>query len=276
MAEQQKWIFFNDTKKNKYPNLAGCPKDEEIAVALSRNNTKCPLSRIVVSEANEGNFRLLHRLASAAYRRDDHSCRGFNFGIYCPPGQGKTFIVKRWAETIELPFVFVQSSSLKNTYHLFQLIEKELLQRKIPLVRKETGSYNYLLPPIIVFFDEAHEIPSDLQRGGLLNPMEADDGMMHVVEPGANGETFVVNCKDVCWVAATTDPADLFDAFRSRFLNHIEWQPASLEELPRMIFAGLTEKVVKGELPFAPPVEMCAKIAHYQQVPRLAIHSFGV
>ena len=274
MVQQTMKAFFDETGTR--PHLGPKPTDEQIAVMLSRNNTHCPLNRIIVSPENEGNFRILHRFASAAYRRANRSCRGFSFGLYCPPGQGKTFITKAWAETIGIPFVFVQSSSLKGTYHLFQQIQKECEKYGTPIVPHKTAKSDYTLPPMIVFFDEAHEINLDLQKGGLLNPMEPDDGYMHVVEPGQNGETVVVDCYNVCWIAATTDPADLFDAFRSRFLNNIEWCPAGPNELPHIIRAGLTDKVKKHELPFVPPLDVCEKIAVYQQVPRIAIHGFGV
>jgi len=171
--------------------------------------------------------------------------------------------------------VFVQSSSLKSTWHLFQLIQKECEKAGTPIVPVGSKKSDYTLPPLIVFFDEAHEISLDMQRGGLLNPMEPDDGYMHIVSPGQAGETLVVDCYNVCWIAATTDPADLFDAFRSRFLTNIEWAPAGKVEMPMIIKAGLEEKVRKGELPYSPPLDACAMIAHYQQVPRLAIHGFG-
>lgn len=276
MPEQLRAIWFDPTPERKHPHFPAPPSDEQITVALARNNKLCPMNKIIVSEQNEGNFRILHRFASAAYRRPDHSCRGFSFGIYCPPGQGKTFIVKRWAETIGIPFVFVQSPGLKDTYDLFQQIAKVCETSGVPLQQQEGGKAQYVLPPIIVFFDEAHEIKPDLQRGGLLNPMEPDDGYMHVKEPGKDGDMMVVDCYNVCWIAATTDPADLFDAFRSRFLNSIEWVPAGPDELPQIIKAGLDEKVRKGELPFAPPLDACKLIAKYTTVPRMAIHGFGV
>lgn len=273
---QQMRVYFDNSKDRCRPHLPSPPTDEEIAVQLSRNNANCPLNRIIVSPANEGNFRILHRFATAAYKNPTRSCKGFNFGIYSPPGQGKTFVVKRWAETIGIPFVFVQSSSLKSTYHLFEQIQKECEKRACPIVPHKTEKADFVLPPMIVFFDEAHEISSDLQRGGLLNPLEPDDGHMHVVEPGVRGETVSVNCGAVCWIAATTDPADLFDAFRSRFMNKIEWTPAGPDELPGIIRAGLLEKLRQGEVRSIPPESICKRIAHYQKVPRLAIHGLGL
>jgi Holliday junction resolvasome RuvABC ATP-dependent DNA helicase subunit len=272
MAIQLQKIFF-DFDSN-HPEQGKRPADDDIAIMLARNNSACPLNRIIVSAKNEGNFRQLHRFASAAYRRFNRSCRGFSFGLYCPPGQGKTFIAKRFAETIGIPFVFVQSPSLKSTWQLFQLISKECEKLGTPVVPHKSKNADYVLPPVIVFFDEAHQLNLDLQKGALLNPMEPDDGYMQIVEPG--GDVLTVDCKDICWIAASTDPADLFDAFRDRFLNNIEWESAGQEELKLIIKSGLEEKVKDKLLEISPPLDVCALIGKYQRVPRLAIHGFGV
>lgn len=270
---QRQLVFFAPNSSEAYSDFPPRPTDDEITVMLARNGSS-PLNKIIVSPQNEGNFRILQRFCFTAYGRFNRSCRGLSFGIYCPPGQGKTFIVKKFAETIELPFVFVQSSGLKDTYDLFQQISKVLEESEIPLEPHKDANHDYILPPCIVFFDEAHEIKSELQRGALLNPMDPDDGIMHIKEPGSN-QMFRVDCKQVCWIAATTDPADLFDAFRMRFLNSIEWVPAGTDEIPEIIHAGLQEKFNKKEIRFVPTLEQCKVIARYQTIPRLAIHGFG-
>lgn len=274
MAAQQMKAFFDPSSDRRYKHLPTRPTDAEISIALARNNTTCQLNKIIVSDKNESNMRILRRFAFTAYGRFNRSCRGMNFAIYCPPGQGKTFIVKRFAETIGIPFIFVQSSALKSTFDLFQQISKTFEEFGEPIVEHKTDKADFLIPPCLVFFDEAHEVSLDLQRGALLNPMEPDDGIMHVRE-SKSSELFKVNCSNICWIAATTDPADLFDAFRSRFLNSIEWVPAGPVELPQIILAGLSEKVIKGELPFIPPLSACELISRFQSVPRLAIHGFG-
>ncbi len=275
MTQLQK-VFFDPTAKRLHPHLPARPSDGEISLALARNNSACPLNKIIVSDENEGNFRILQRFAFSAYTKYNRSCRGCSFAIYCPPGQGKTFIVKRFAETIGIPFVFVQSSALKDTFDLYQQIVAELERSKAPpLVVEKTATSDVILPPMIIFFDETHEIKPELQRGALLNPMEPDDGIMHVRMSGTGNELLRADCKEVCWIAASTDPADLFDAFRSRFINSIEWNSAGPVELPIIIKAGLDLKVQKKELPFSPPIEACKIISHFQQVPRLAIHGFG-
>lgn len=274
-AIQKQRTFFTEVLGDVNDELPFRPTDNEINAQLASNNAACPLNRIIVSGANRGNSRILHRFASAAYRRPNHSCRGLNFGIYSPPGQGKTFVVKCYAETIGIPFVFIHSAGLQDTWDLFNQISAACAKMGTPVVPMKTKKANFVLPPCIVFFDEAHELKESLQRGALLNPMEPDDGYMHLKTPGKDSDMVVVDCYDVCWVAATTDPADLFDAFRSRFLNSIEWAPASREELPRIIKAGLDNKVSTGELTLPIPLEACDSIARYTTVPRMAIHGFG-
>jgi len=272
---QHEKVFFDPSPDGRNPHLGTRPTDSEIAVMIAANNQSFPLNKVIVSNENEGNFRRLHRKVGAAYRKHNRSCRGLNFLITSPPGQGKSFLVRHFAESIGIPYVEVQSGTLKNTFQLFQLISKQCEVCGVPVVSYKTTKADFRFPPCIVFFDEVHEVSLDLQRGGLLNAMEPSDGYMQVITPGIQGESFCVDAKDVCWIGATTDPADLFDAFRSRFLDIIEWLPAGRKELPKIIKAGLDRKVEEGVLPYSPPLMICAMITKYQTVPRLAIHGFG-
>ena len=124
LLEQTQTLFFNFD--GSMPHLPPTPTDEEIRTMLAHNNQSCPLNEIIVGEANSGNLRNLRRFAFSAYRRANRSCRGCNFGIYSPPGQGKTFVVKKFAETIGIPFVFIQSPALEDSHMLFQQISEAL------------------------------------------------------------------------------------------------------------------------------------------------------
>lgn len=275
MKTQKYKPFFDPTPDRSMPHLPPKPTDAEIRLALAENNSKCPLNEIVVSKKNEGNMRNLRRFAFSAYRNDTRCCRGCNFGIYSPPGQGKTFVVKKFAETIGIPFIFVQSPTLESTYMLFEQISDAFAKYGTPLVQENGTDRDFYLPPCIVFFDEAHELRSSLMKGSLLNAMEPDDAMMVIKSPGIKGDILRVDCWEVCWVAATTDRGDLFDAFESRLTTAIEWHPSEGSELANIVKAGLQKKVRNGEIDVCPPDEICALIAQYQKVPRLAIHGFG-
>ena len=124
--QQLEKIFFDPTADRSMSNLPSVPTDEQITMLLSNNNARCPLTEIIVSEANEGNMRILRRFAHTALSRANRSCRGCNFGIYAGAGQGKTYIVKQWAKTIGIPFILVQSASLTDTWSLFEIIRQEI------------------------------------------------------------------------------------------------------------------------------------------------------
>lgn len=273
---QEMRAYFDWTEDRSFPHLPPPPSDDDIRMSLARNNANCPLNQIIVGRDNEKAFSLLTLMSFSVLKRFNRSARGNNFGIYCPPGQGKTFIVKRLAETWEIIFVFVQSPVLDSNYTLFEIIRSKAEEFGTPVVPHKTSRADFTLPPMLIFFDEAHKLGMNMMKGSLLNAMEPDDAIMVVRPPGRSGTTFSVDCHNVCWAAATTDKGDLFDAFASRLGTSIQWAPATEAELPLMIQQGLDRKVRDGELHLSPPLEACEIIARYQKTPRLAIHSFGV
>jgi len=218
-------------------------------------------------------MRTLRRFAFAAYRQVNHSLRGCNFGIYAQSGQGKTYVVKQFAKTIGVPFVMVQSMSLNDTATLFQMIVEECEDTNPIVPYSPDGSTDYTLPPMIVFFDEAHALPTKMMTGGLLNAMEPDDGVM-MVKQGRSG-VVTVDCSNVCWIGATTEKGKLFDAFANRLSTDIEWRSGSPGVVAQIVSQKMNERAKTGEITSALPPEACQLAAHYRQVPREAI-SFGV
>lgn len=266
-------VFWDSTRNRSLPDLPLPPTEDEIRLAISVNSQHCALNEIIHGEENEGNMRTLRRLAFTALKRHNHSCRGCNFGIYAQSGQGKTFVVKQFAKTVEIPLVFVQSASLSDTAMLFDMIGAECDKIGTPLVPyKPTPDTkaDFTLPPVIVFFDEAHALPTKMMTGGLLNAMEPDDGLM-VIKRGRSGGT-LVDCKDVCWVAATTEKGKLFDAFANRLGTDIEWRSAEAPQVARIVKQKLDRKAKSRELPFSMPLEACAIVARLRRVPREAIN----
>jgi hypothetical protein len=175
-------------------------------------------------------------------------------------------------------FENVQSPSIDSNYTLFETIRAEAQKFGTPIVadKSKGKKADFKLPPMLVFFDEAHKLSMSMMKGGLLNAMEPDDGIMVVKEPGIKGISFTVDCSNVCWIAATTDRGDMFDAFEQRLLNPIQWSPATPKELPAMIKAGMERKLANGEISTHVPIEACEIMAKFQKVPRLAIHRFGL
>lgn len=292
---QYEKLFFDDTKSRQNNLLPLPPSDEQVRVVLAANNQSCPLNEIVVSDQNEGNMRNLRRFAFTALKRVNRSCRGCNFGIYSGSGQGKTFIVKQWAKTIGIPFVFVQSASITDTWSLFELIRAEFTKHefkgdmlytppknaqyptgnaKFPHLvewQNPADGTDFYVPPCIVFFDEAHLVPKKMMQGGLLNAMERDDGIMAMRPAGIKADALTANVKEVCWVAATTERGRLFDAMENRLGTAIEWQPATTDEIANIINFSILKYVKSGELPFGMPIEACALVAKYMRIPRTAI-----
>lgn len=264
--QYQKIFWGND------PSVPPKPTEDDIRMALSPNNSNCPLNKVIYGPENEGNMRTLRRFAFTAMKRQNHSLRGCNFGMYAQSGQGKTYVVKQFAKTVGIPFVFVQSMSLNDTATLFQMICDECAKFDTPVVPyKPTPDTkaDYTLPPMIVFFDEAHALPSKMMTGGLLNAMESDDGMM-IVKSGRSS-TFLVDCKDVCWIGATTEKGKLFDAFANRMSTDIEWRSAASNEVAQIVAQKMSARFKDGEICEALTDEACLLAARYRRVPREAI-----
>jgi Holliday junction resolvasome RuvABC ATP-dependent DNA helicase subunit len=262
---QQSRVFFDPSSDRSNPHLPSRPTDEEIKAKL--DDPSCPLNQLVVSKKNEGSMHVLKLFAFSAYSRFDHSCRGMNFGIYAGPGQGKTTVVKKWAETIGIPFIFIQSDALESPWHLFQLIAQAHEAAGQPL-QPQFNEQHYLIPPCIVFFDEAHALKESLRTGSLLNAMELNDGWMRAMPPGKNQKLYTIDCQEICWVLASTDPGLIFaqsEAFYSRCTTHIPWVSAEKSEISRMV----------GHHRPGLPNEACDLVAHYVQNPRKAIAFAG-
>lgn len=269
---QQKLIFFDPTFPQIYPELSPKPSDEQIKIMLANNNQNCPLSKVIVSEKNRGAMRILKRFAFNSFVDPFHSCKGMSFAIYSGPGQGKTYVVKQWAKTIGIPCLFVQSDALEDTWMLFELLRDMFEEAGTPLV---SSNNEYVLPPCIIFFDEAHALRNELRTGGLLNAMEANDGFLRTKPPGKNQNLVTVNCNDVCWIAASTDPGMIYkksEAFYDRFRIHIEWQPAGKKEISKIVKLDNERKMdeTPGKYTFLSD-EACEIVAKYETIPRKAI-----
>lgn len=284
---KQKVLAFYDWTADRSQSqiLPPPPSEDQIRHYLSVGD--CPLRQIVVGSTNEGNLRTLKRFAFTALKRCTRSCRGCNFLMCAQSGQGKTYIVKQFAKTIGIPFVFVQSSALQDSWMLFEMIKDVVSQQEVkgdhlfpspsvsrfPPITEDTTDPNakFVIPPCIVFLDEAHQINRKLMKGGLLNAMESSDGYLQVKPPGIKTDSLMINCKHVCWVGATTERGMLFDALENRFGTTIEWAPASAEEIAKIVEMRLEEKVKTKLLPFTMPNETIAKVANYRHIPREAI-----
>lgn len=274
MITQTKTLFFDPTLRRVYSSLPQRPSDEEIRMMLADNNEMCPLSKVIVSDGNQGNMRTLKRFAFNAFIDPFHSCKGMNFAMYAAPGQGKTYIVKQWAETIGIPFLFVQSDALDSTWTLFEWLIDLFIEAGTPL-EPQANDYQFVLPPCIVFFDEAHALKTELRTGGLLNAMEANDGWLRTKQFGRNQQQYEIDCSEVCWIAASTDPGIIYkksQAFYDRFRAHIQWESAGREEIAKIVKLDNARKVAKEPHKYIKfSDEACNIVASYETIPRKAI-----
>lgn len=274
MTQQLMKVFWDHTTERRHQHLPEPPTEGMVRASLAANNQTCPLNDIIIGAENDGNMRTLRRFSFTALKRFNHSARGCNFGIFAQSGQGKTFIVKQFAKTIGIPFVLIQSASLADTWQLFREICEACEKIGTPVVDHKTDDSDYTLPPVIVFFDEAHAIPRKMMKGGLLNAMEADDGHMMAKPPGMRTDSIVIDCKDVCWIAATTEKGMLFDAFANRLDTMVEWQNAGTAQIAQIVKQKMDWREKHKLLPFSMPLEACEIVAKYCRVPREAV-GFG-
>lgn len=268
---QEKRLFFDPTPDRQFPELPVKPTDDEIYAFL--NSPECPLNKIVVSERNEGAMRHLKRYAFNALCDPYHSCKGMNFGIYSEPGQGKTTVLRRFAETIDIPFLFIQSDNLKDSWQFFEMLSKTFLDYGTPLEAQD-DDYHYAVPPCIVAFDEAHSLPVELRTASFLPAMESNDGWLSTRPPSKNASEYLIDCEHICWIAATTDPGILQKqsmAFFDRLRNRVTWNSAGPDEIKKIVRFDSERKNSEDPTKDVLPEEACALVAYYELNPRKAI-----
>jgi Holliday junction resolvasome RuvABC ATP-dependent DNA helicase subunit len=253
-TEQQELRFWCDP--------AEAPSVELRKWMANRENPACPLSKFVGSSES---LRFLSDAAFAAFGKEDHCCADFAFALCGPPSCGKSTLAKLFAATVGLPFIKILPQEFTSMRKLFSLVANHLYHNekhvgtvtgeRVYLDLVDLGGGTYTFPPMVIFIDEVHELDKKLAKGPLLPAIEPDD-LHFTTEDGIK-----VNTSFVCWIIATTDRGDLFDAFDSRF-EKIELRMYTTEEM---------EKIVKVNDPGLPD-EVYKLVAHYcGQVPREAL-----
>ena len=256
------------------------PTPDQIRMLLAENNVDNPLNDIVYGLNNKGNINTLTDSIFTALSRPNRRANDCSFAIFAQSGQGKSHVVRTFASAIGLPFVNAPATSLKTVDDLFKMIMTTYSQSsfkgdslfpnpnhvdtKFPAItRLDRDDYQYMIPPIVVFLDEAHAIPKKMMEAGLLTAMEPDDHWMSV---NYEGETVTVDTRNICWVLATTEKGMLFDAFINRVVSLIEWQNAGPEELAQIV--RMKVKKLTGQ---TPSDLFCESVAGMRRVPREAI-----
>jgi len=209
---------------------------------------------------NEEAVRRLSRAVFTAYGNEDHNCSDYSFALCGPPSTGKTHLVKLFAKTLSIPFVVIEPQTIKQTHDIFLEIAKGCQEYSIDPIPKghlnlvDLGNNTYKPPAMVVFIDEVHNLKNNVVQG-LLKATEPTDRLM-ITEEGCT-----VHTNNICWVIATTDRGDLFDAFDTRF-QKVSLRLYSKKEMTR---------IVKMSNPDWSD-EVCAIVANYNsQVPREAL-----
>lgn len=230
-------VFFGSKDPEGLPR----PTEEQRRWMVSRDNPASPFSRFI---GNEEAVKKLQVVAYDALGREDHLCRELAFAFFGPSSSGKTTLAKLFAKVVDLPFVEISPKSVQSLDDIFKEIARVLAVEGVPLVEVVRRNY-YVMPPAIVFIDEVHALSDSIVQG-LLKATEFDDAKL-VTESGKT-----INCYNVCWMIATTDEGQLFDAFRTRF------SPVELRYLTKAEVA----KIIKLAHPDLSD-EVCQLVAHY-------------
>jgi len=225
---------FNSNTSAAYNHLGSQQtKTFELVSSLEARNTIQTVfsSKIVGQEAAK---RKLGRAAMNAFNNELHLCRDVSWLLTGPSSVGKTTMARVFAELVDLPFFEISPKSISTLEDIFAYVESELSKEGIELTQQVSPD-NYVFPPCIIFIDEVHALKEAVQHG-LLKAVESKDCILQT----ENGKTIDTYC--VCWVIATTDSGDLFDAFDNRFCE-LNLKPYTIAEIAKIV-----AMYVEGEL----------------------------
>jgi Holliday junction resolvasome RuvABC ATP-dependent DNA helicase subunit len=234
---------------------------EERLWAVSPDNPNCPLNKFI---GNTKPVRELRRAVFKAMERSNRACNDFSFALFGPASTGKTTLAELFADSLQLPFCVIQPQSTRRVQDVFNEIKKSL---DTPVVYKadgwreeyadlslvEVSKNHFVFPSKVVLIDEVHNLPRPVVQG-LLKATEREDATM-VTEEG-----IIVDCRNICWVIATTDRGGLFDAFDTRF-EKLQLRLYSKKEVAKIINIANEDW----------SLEVCEIVSHYcSTVPREA------
>lgn len=118
-----------------------------------------------------------------------------NIAFYGPRSSGKSELSKRTAQALGLPLISLTEENLKKEKALLNIIKPYVFEQR--------------LNSSIIFIDEVHSLSRSNQ-----------DKLLLATEPSSKifkTQNWTFDCSSAIFVVATTDPAKLTEAFRSRF-----------------------------------------------------------
>jgi Holliday junction resolvasome RuvABC ATP-dependent DNA helicase subunit len=226
-----------DMQKDQYEQVWRVPPPDIRRLLTDPASPRCPLSRFV---GNEQARRVMQRAAYQAWGRPNHCCADLSFAMVGPASSGKTTLARLFGEMVRLPVIEIPPNSVRSSRELYDQIAVTLERtiniddpndpfslKMVPPAPGESDDPTMHVPPSIVFIDEVHGLPRDI-RDGLLKAIESKDRML-CIEGG-----WFADCKNVCWIVATTERGKLFGPFDSRFTK-VELEMYEAEEIAAIV-----------------------------------------
>jgi Holliday junction resolvasome RuvABC ATP-dependent DNA helicase subunit len=212
---------------------------------IRHNAIQASLSSIV---GNEEAVEILSIYLFDALGNSNHVCP-HNIALLGPSSAGKTMMARKFAETLEIPYVELNPRAIKSIHSISEEIKSACEKYHIDFVGDPIK-----LPPMVIFIDEAHALSNGIEQA-LLKATERSDTTL-VTEKGVK-----LDCSNVCWQLATTERGKLFEPFDTRF-EKINLRLYTKDEVAQIISNKFPEWTQ----------EICKNIANYcSRVPRESI-----
>lgn len=241
MQIQQQFVFF---PPDQVPSAA------ERNEFLDVSNPRSPYYGFI---GNAKAVNKLQRIDFDGLGKYNHCTTDLNVAVVGRAGSGKTELVRRHNRARGLPFVEISPRAVRTAHDIFLEINRTCVTWDMSLVQLGQVN-NYIPPPIDLFIDEVHALPSMVAQA-LLKATEFADGVL-VTEKG-----ITINCRNVHWIIATTDRGKLFDAFDTRFVK-VALTLYNKEQIAQIVHINHPNWTF----------DICKLVAHYcARVPREAL-----
>lgn len=193
-----------------------------------------------------GQDAAIDALADLTYKglgEPDH-CIPESVVLVGPPSTGKTTVVKTVAEILNIVSVITDANQLPSAESVVDAVLMAWGRAGHLLVPEweRDGVKMIRLPSTLIMVDEIHTLTRKAQEA-LLKATERSDGMLFC-------KGYVLDCRRVFWVGATTDWGKLIPAFRTRF-RRIDLVPPTFDQVVLMVQnvmgweKALSQQVVK-------------------------------